>query len=253
MKLNEKPNIEILKEPKGFIKGIELIITIFAFSLVAGFIGRFAFDVKCKGNPASFNVHGDFPYPFDDVKIYATSPNCQNMSTKELNSLSEKVDYQSDAQYFVFTGVTSMLFVLVATGYYVFFEDRARDATSTDVGLLSFPVVDFVFTILLVVFWFTSSIAWAAAVSGLRNATNQESVFKNYVACTTNPCESFEGASYGAPVVAVLLGFLNVFVWGGNLWFLFKETPWHSPRSSGVKGGEIPQQDPPHQDTPSAI
>ena len=25
MKLNEKPNIEILKEPKGFIKGIELV------------------------------------------------------------------------------------------------------------------------------------------------------------------------------------------------------------------------------------
>jgi len=218
---------------------------------VAGFIGRFAFDVKCKGSPA-FNVHGDFPYPFDDVTIYTTTP-CENMTTTGLKNLSEKVDYRSDAQYFVFTGVTSMLFVLVATGYYVFFEDRARDATSTDVGLLSFPVVDFVFTILLVVFWFTSSIAWAAAVSGLRNATNQESVFKNYVACTINQCVSFEGASYGAPVVAVLLGFLNVFVWGGNLWFLFKETPWHSPRSSGVKGGEIPQQDPPHQDTPSAI
>ena len=54
------------------------------------------------------------------------------------------------------------------------------------------------------VFWFTSSIAWAAAVSGLRNATNEKSVFKNYVACTTNPCESFEDASYGAPVVAVV-------------------------------------------------
>lgn len=219
---------------------------------MAGFIGRFEFDVKCKGDPAFFNVHGDFPYPFDDVTIYITRP-CENMTTEGLKRLTEKVDYRSDAQYFVFTGVTSMLFVLVATGYYVFFEDRARDATSTDVGLLSFPVVDFVFTILLVVFWFTSSIAWAAAVSGLRNATNPDSVFKNYVACTTNPCESFEGASYGAPVVAVLLGFLNVFVWGGNLWFLFKETPWHSPRSSGVKGGEIPQQDPPHQDTPSAI
>ena len=63
------------------------------------------------------------------------------MTTEGLKRLSEKVDYRSDAQYFVFTGVTSMLFVLVATGYYVFFEDRARDATSTDVGLLSFPVV----------------------------------------------------------------------------------------------------------------
>ena len=108
---------------------------------MAGFIGRFTFDFKCKGDPRPINVHGDFPYPFDDVTIYAPKRHCENLTAKELNMLSEKVDYQSDAQYFVFTGVTSMLFVLVATGYYVFFEDRARDATSTDVGLLSFPVV----------------------------------------------------------------------------------------------------------------
>ena len=113
---------------------------------MAGFIGRFAFHVNCKGSSNSFNVHGVFSYPFDDVRIQFTTftTPCENVTSKELNQLnklSEKVDYQSDAQYFVFTGVTSMLFVLVATGYYVFFEDRARDATSTDVGLLSFPVV----------------------------------------------------------------------------------------------------------------
>ena len=109
---------------------------------MAGFIGSFSFNFKCKDSPnsTSFYVVGDFPYPFDDVTITTTSP-CENMTTEGLTRLSEKVDYRSDAQYFVFTGVTSMLFVLVATGYYVFFEDRARDATSTDVGLLSFPVV----------------------------------------------------------------------------------------------------------------
>lgn len=107
---------------------------------MAGFIGRFTFLVKCKESSHSFEVHGDFSYPFDNVTIQFTRP-CENLTREGLNKLSEKVDYQSDAQYFVFTGVTSMLFVLVATGYYVFFEDRARDATSTDVGLLSFPVV----------------------------------------------------------------------------------------------------------------
>lgn len=107
---------------------------------MAGFIGRFAFLVKCKDSSHSFHVHGVFSYPFDDVTFTVATP-CENMTRKGLDKLSEKFDYQSDAQYFVFTGVTSMLFVLVATGYYVFFEDRARDATSTDVGLLSFPVV----------------------------------------------------------------------------------------------------------------
>lgn len=31
-------------------------------------------------------------------------------------------------------------------------------------------------------------------------------------------------------LIVQILGFLNLFVWLGNLWFLFKETPWHSPR-----------------------
>ena len=57
------------------------------------------------------------------------------------------------------------------------------------------------------VFWFTSSIAWAVAVTGLRKATNQDGVFNHYVACKANEimqCESFDSASYGGAVVAVV-------------------------------------------------
>lgn len=263
--MNVKPNIEILKEPKGFIKGIELIITIFAFATAAGFIGRFAFTVQCLVKPTdkavqSRPVHGDFNYPFGGVtiKAYVSEDKlCKNETKVVAEEFTADVNYKSDAQYFVFTGVVSMLFVLVATAYYVFFEDRAKDATSPDVGLFSFPVVDFLVTVVLVIFWFTSSIAWAAGLSGLKKATNQDSVFNNYAACTADykaitKCDAFEGATYGSATVSVVFGFLNFFVWGGNLWFLFKETPWHSPRSSGVKGGPVPSQEPPIQDTPSA-
>ena len=52
-----------------------------------------------------------------------------------------KLKYKSEAEYIVFTGVVSMLFVIVALVYYTFFEDRAKEATSTDVGYFSFPVV----------------------------------------------------------------------------------------------------------------
>ncbi|KAG2468695.1 SYPL1 protein, partial [Polypterus senegalus] len=27
----------------------------------------------------------------------------------------------------------------------------------------------------------------------------------------------------------VIFGFLNLILWGGNCWFLYKETPWHKP------------------------
>ncbi|KAJ7331245.1 hypothetical protein OS493_020028 [Desmophyllum pertusum] len=153
--MNKKPNIEILKEPKGFIKGIELVICIFAFATVAGFVGHFEFTITCHVTPASSvtsrSAKGDFFYPFDSIKLYTAASEknlCANetMASATVDTLS--INYKSEAEYFVFTGVVAMLFVIVALVYYVLFEDRAKDATSTDVGLFSFPVVDFIFTII---------------------------------------------------------------------------------------------------------
>ena len=92
----------------------------------------------------SRTVSGDFSYPFDALTIYSHvsgKPLCLNETLTNDEKFNVDLDYRSEAEYFVFTGVVSMLFVLVAAAYYVFFEDRAKDATSTDVGLLSFPVV----------------------------------------------------------------------------------------------------------------
>ena len=125
------------------------IITIFAFATVAGFVGRFQFTVNCLqkptfGGPPTREVKGDFFYPFNDVTIYAYVSDekmCKNETKKVVEEYSVDINYKSEAEYFVFTGVVSMLFVIIAAVYYVFFEDRAKDATSTDVGLFSFPVV----------------------------------------------------------------------------------------------------------------
>ena len=59
------------------------------------------------------------------------------------------------------------------------------------------------------IFWFTGSIAWAAGLSGLKSATNADSVFKVYKPCSTDfssitRCVSFAGATYGGVTVAVV-------------------------------------------------
>ena len=118
------------------------VITIFAFATVAGALGHLEFLVNCSGgNPRTRQVNADFSYPFKSMRVYAsTKTPCTNetgIATKETLPLG----YKSEAEYFVFTGVVSMIFVLVAATYYLFFEDRAKDATATDIGLLSFPVV----------------------------------------------------------------------------------------------------------------
>lgn len=114
---------------------------------MAGFVGSFQFNVNCQVhvNPQellSRDVKGKFYYPFNSITLYTAADGrfCTN-ETETSEEYTLDMNYKSEAQYFVFTGVVSMLFVLVALVYYVLFEDRAKEATSTDVGLFSFPVV----------------------------------------------------------------------------------------------------------------
>lgn len=261
-----KLNIEILKEPKGFIKVIEVFIAIFAFSTTAGYTGRVLINGKCNvtnttgpTRSPTGDIAVDVDYPFKTMHVIVGESQC-TMGKVELHL---DANYQSESQYFVTVGVFCFLYALGITVYYVLFEEtRESRAASTDVGLFSFPVVDFVISVALAFGWFTSSIAWAAGVSGLKAATNAASLVKDLSYCKAgashayNSCSVQDAATYGALNVSILLGFLNLFVWGMNLWFLFKETPWHSPRRGPAayssSPAEIEKAEPPHQEPPPA-
>ena len=83
----------------------------------------------------------DFYYPFSEMKVYVSVNKVVCKNDTEIKPYTMELKYKSEAEYIVFTGVVSMLFVIVALVYYTFFEDRAKEATSTDVGYFSFPVL----------------------------------------------------------------------------------------------------------------
>jgi len=128
-----------------FVSFFIQFITIFAFATVAGFVTHFQFTVNCEVKtsiPKSRDVKGKFYYPFSGIDLYTDGQKiCANETKPVAQQDTLDMNYKSEAEYFVFTGVVSMLFVLVALVYYVLFEDREKEATSTDVGLFSFPVV----------------------------------------------------------------------------------------------------------------
>lgn len=254
--INKNPNINILKEPRGFIKLIEIAIAIFAFSTTVGYRGHFEFFIKCenKTTNSTVQVHtsADFSYSYDEITYYfqdkASQPACSNLLSK--NPDVRPLNYKSESEYFVFVGVTCFLYAIAATLYYMFIENQDQDAASTDIGICNFVIVDFFITVVYVIFWFTASIAWAAGLDGLKGATSSGKTSLQYPVCKTFDCSPKTGATYGALNVSVLLGFLNFLVWCFNIWFLFKETPWHSPRSSS----NVPGNDPDivTQETPPA-
>ncbi|EDO44392.1 predicted protein [Nematostella vectensis] len=250
--LNSKPNFNIFKEPRGFIKVIELFIAIFAFATTVGYRGNYGYNALCTdktNKTVTQHVSVDFSYTFDEARVYVDQPNgfkCVNVS-----QYTQPLNYKSESEYFVFVGTTCFLYAIGAALYYTFFEDQVKDSTSTDIGICSLPVVDFAVSVLYVIFWFTASIAWAAGLSGLKNATQVGVNVALSTNCRTpNVCNNLTGATFAALNVSVLLGFLNCVVWAFNLWFLFKETPWHSPRRAansmaGPDAEAVTQETPP--------
>ena len=89
------------------------------------------------------------------MKVYVSDYKAVCKNDTEIKPYTMELKYKSEAEYIVFTGVVSMLFVIVALVYYTFFEDRAKEATSTDVGYFSFPVL--VSLIMIRSLWFFHS------------------------------------------------------------------------------------------------
>ena len=82
----------------------------------------------------------DFYYPFKNLDVYIDEPACPGGKAQQTTYPLDSV-FKSSSEFFVFTGVVSMLFVLVTLAYYILFEDQDKEAGSTDIGIFSFPVV----------------------------------------------------------------------------------------------------------------
>ena len=47
-----------------------------------------------------------------------------------------------------------------------------------------------------------------------------------------------------------LFGFLSCFLWGANLWFVFKETVWHKEPGADAAAVQKSDAEVPHQEVP---
>jgi hypothetical protein len=145
-------------------------------------------------------------------------------------------DFQSDAQFFVFTGVIAWLGATVCLVIYVFFSKKYLDNEKKA------PMIDFWFTVIVAVFWLSASAAWANGVLGLKSAAAETWLTEsNFSPCKKSDdyvlqiqeCSqrAHQKGSFGGANASVLLGFLNFFLCSSNLWFIYKETKWFANRS----------------------
>ncbi|XP_064604197.1 synaptophysin-like isoform X2 [Liolophura sinensis] len=219
-------SLGVLKEPRGFIRILQVILAIFAFATTCSVSTSVKFKVSCA-NSTQQEVTVPFSYPFDLHKVSFQVSTCEGGSGKQ--DMKFESGSVSSSQFFVAVGVLAFLYSLAAIVLYVFFDDLYRKENKIIIG-------DFVVTAVFALFWLISSAAWADGLSDVKYNTDPKTgIFPSSTACkppTDNTCTTLRYGDFSSLNVSIIFGFLNMVVWGGNIWFLYKETPWFKGDSS---------------------
>ncbi|XP_061841474.1 synaptophysin-like [Nerophis lumbriciformis] len=224
----------VLKVPLGFIKVLQWLFAILAFSTCGSYSGTFRVSVECKNRTESdLSVQVDFEYPFRLHQVYFDAPTCKR-GTEHVFLVG---DYSSSAEFFVTIGVLSFLYVTAALAIYVFFLDKYKENNKG-------PLLDLGVTAVMTFMWLVSSAAWAKGLSDVKTATDPDRVITLISACEgeENRCREVHDPVMSGLNTSVAFGFINLVLWAGNLWFVFKETGIIAPFMRA----------PPPQDKPAA-
>uniref|UniRef100_A0A8C2YPM8 Synaptophysin like 1 n=2 Tax=Chinchilla lanigera TaxID=34839 RepID=A0A8C2YPM8_CHILA len=223
-------NLVPLKEPLGFIKVLEWIAAIFSFATCGGFKGKTEILVSCpKLSKENKTVIAAFGYPFrlNQASFQSSSNVCDTV----WNSHVLVGDYSSSAQFYVTFAVFVFLYCIAALLLYVGYTNLYRDSRKL-------PMIDFVVTVIATFLWLVSTSAWAKALTDIKVATGPK-IVQELLPCKQQvQCHFVSVTSMGSLNVSVIFGFLNMILWGGNAWFVYKETSLHSPSNPSASHGQ---------------
>ncbi|CAH8563835.1 unnamed protein product [Heterobilharzia americana] len=199
---------EVFKEPRGFIRLIEMFLAISAFATTCDFSTSVELKLTCGNQTNSWKSKFTYPFSIDSVIL----PSCNNSPIKHMYG-----NFASAAQFYVFVGVLAMILCVGICIFYVFFHDSyLRDSR--------FSKYEFISSVMLVLLWFAASCAWADKVQQFKEYTSVNRIC-NEVGVYTE-CRPEENATYGGLNASLIFGFTNIALWAAGLWFIWKETPW---------------------------
>ncbi|XP_030331054.1 synaptophysin-like protein 1 [Strigops habroptila] len=219
-------NLGPTREPLGLIRPLQGFFSIFAFATVGGFRGSVGFRLSCAGSPNA-SSSAPFAYPFR-MNLATFTPSLTTMCNQTWPMDVHLVgDFSSSAQFFVVVAVFSFLYSLGALALYLGYLHLYRGAG----GRL--PLADFLATAAFSFLWLVASSAWAKALTDIKASVAAPLPHCHPPAVT---CHRDGATPMGALNVSVVFGFLNLILWLGSSWFVFKETKFHQPPAPPAPG-----------------
>jgi len=235
----------VLFEPRGFIRFLQFILSIVAFATTSGFHEVLQVFFTCGGGKEQLM---DFPisYPFRIDETEQAFTACDNVTQKMLRL---EGDFSPPAQWFVSVGVFSFLLSMASIVFYVGFESSFRLSHERMV-----TIADFAVTVLFAFLWLTAAAAWAKGSNDLKSYTSFGMIVKieDYASeCATKDASCRLGAVLQSSKISasVAFGFLNFFLWVSNIWFVYKESPFHPEPSKDISQDAAPAAAAPPQNT----
>lgn len=213
-----------VKEPLGFIRLLEWLFTIFAFATTGGYVGSSSMTTDCTNKTSQTEIVANFGYPFRLQSQPFNIMHCNGTETKTYLS----GDYSSSAEFFVCVGVFAFLYCTFTLVLYLGYQHVYRE---TNRG----PIIDLILTGIFAFMWLVSSSAWGKGLTDVKHATNPKTLGN-----LCNPlCLAKDYPAMGRLNASVIFGFLNLILWAGNCWFIYKETPFHKPAHPPPNSEEV--------------
>lgn len=185
-------------QPKGFLRIIEIVLAILAFSLTAGFSAENQYTCILNGTneTATFTLKSSYPYSEYEISVSEAG----DTQSRDLEG-----HYSSGAEFFVAWGVLSMIYCLVAIPMYMLLTANEDLGTINNILI----IFDFGLTIFWAVMWFIASVAWAAESNQLQDD------LEDLANCERNDNNQISDTDYQTFVqvnISIVFGFLNCFV-----------------------------------------
>lgn len=215
--IRDNLKIDALKEPRGFIRVLQFVLAILAFATTTSLSTSSEIRYHCKNDNSDTVARVKISYPFDlTTNSWPLTP-CYANDTRQGGPFG---NFSGASQFYVFVGVMAFLISLGSVIVYTFLSDRYEENRR-------FPLIDLIVTAIWCLLWLIASSAWADKFTKLRHYSDPDVISGNpkHFNCVGH-CEitgKAEG-NFAKLYVSMIFGFLNVFVWGFNCWFLYKET-----------------------------
>jgi len=232
-------NLEPLKEPRGFIRIIQIVMAILAFATTSSFDADAKIKIVCRNTTDNKPLDDDyksyhFNYPFESqvslhFKFDLPNATICNPDGKPIEYNFE-IDKKASSEFYVTTGVLSFLFALAVGVVYVLLTDAYENTPI-------FPFIDLVATGILAFFWFMAWCVWVAQsnnvkidFNGMPNRVCYHILSLQRVKDIYYQCSNDLGVNFTKLTVSLVFGFGNIILWAGSAWFVYKETHFHRNR-----------------------